>query len=79
MVAGVQFTSNHVLVLGDRQLLDHETVGQLAAATGNLDPSSSYLHILVRLAQTPPPPPLSQINTHSVACMMGQRKPAATA
>jgi len=47
--ATAQFTSNHVLVLGDRQLLDHETVGQLAAATGNLDPSSSYLHILVRL------------------------------
>ena len=48
VVCLMQFTSDHVLVLGDRQLLDHETVGQLAAAAGSVDPTSSYLHILIR-------------------------------
>lgn len=44
-----QFTRDHVLVLGDRQLLDHETVGQLAHSAKHHGSSPGYLHILVRL------------------------------
>lgn len=45
------FTSRHRLVLGDRQLLDSEHVGDLAANLAAKTPSgSSFLHIIIRLA-----------------------------
>lgn len=47
--SSAQFTSDHVLVLGDRQLLDHETVGQLAHSVQPGGASPGYLHIVVRL------------------------------
>ncbi|KAK9814552.1 hypothetical protein WJX72_007787 [[Myrmecia] bisecta] len=44
------FSSKHALVLGDRELLEHEVVGALAAAakTGSLTPG--YLHVVVKLS-----------------------------
>lgn len=39
------FTGRHCLVFGDRQLLENETVGQVAAQTGKSD----YIHMFARL------------------------------
>lgn len=39
------FTGRHSLVFGDRELVEHETVGQVASMSGNSD----YLHIVARL------------------------------
>lgn len=44
------FTNSHCLVFGDRELLGHETVGQVAARVNADGGEPDYLHVFARLA-----------------------------